>query len=282
MSKILDDREMGSIPISIATSLALDGLYNRHPDIKPVKPMPAMLAKVFYINARTLFRNIHGAVGDNEKALSVSAKAYAEALLKELDEINSHLRQEVVPLEVILYLPSYHSLDKVAGSGNLRPLSTDIQKKKSQLENDCLQLIHNAYKDQEVKPFIDVDVKIKCDTYQNIFILTHLPIDLLSVEGAAEIYLVESHTGKVKPKELWYTKFYTDKNPKIPFNKGTLLFFGDSGGLFKPQPSKSRKRFMEVAEKRKWNAHTTKDRLFLGLELEHEPFILKTLKELFK
>lgn len=282
MSKILDDREMGSIPISIATSLALDGLYNRHPDLKPASKLPALKANVIYINARTLFRNISGAVGDNDKAMSVSAKDYAETLLKEVDEIRSHLRQEVHPLEVVLYLPSYHSLDKLVGNGNLRPLSTDNQKKKSQLENDTLQLIHNAFKEQEHKPFIETDCEIDVKVFQNIFILTHLPVDLVLVKGAAEIFLVESHTGKVKPKELWYTKFHTDRNPKIPFNKGTLLFFGDSGNLFKPQPINSRRRFLEVAEKRKWNAHTTKDRLFLGLELEHEPFILKTLKDLFK
>lgn len=282
MSKILDDREMGSIPISIATSLALDGLYNRHPELKPSGKLPAEKANVIYINARTMVRNIQGAVGDNDKAMSVSAKDYAEALLKEIDEIRSHLRQEIHPLDVVLYLPSYHSIDKEVGNGNLRPLNTDNQKKKNQLENDTLQVIHNLYKDKEEKPFIDVDCEIPVKVFQNIFILTHLPVDLLFVKGAAEIFLVESHTGRVKPRELWYTKFCTDKNPKIPFNKGTLLFFGDSGNLFKPQPIQSRKRFLEVANKRKWNAHTTKDRLFLGLELEHEPFILKTLKELFK
>lgn len=273
---------MGNIPISIATALALDGLYNRHPELKPARKLPALMANIIYINARTLFRNIMGAIGDNDKAMSVSAKDYAVTLLKEMDEIRSHLSQEEHPLEVVYYFPTYHSLQKYMGNGELRPLSTEIQQKRNQLENDCLQYIFDQYKDQPNPPFMNVDVEIKAQTYQNIFIITHLPIDLLHLEHVAEVYLVESHTGKVKPKDLWFTKFATDRDPKIPFNKGTLLFFGDSGHLFKPQPIKARRRFLEVAEKRKWNAHTTKDRLMLGFQLEQEPFILKTLKELFK
>lgn len=283
MSRILDEREMGIVPISIATSLALAGLYNRHPDLKPAKKLPALSANMIYINARTLFRNIYGAIGDTDKANAVSAKEYGGVMLQEMQEIDNFLAHETHPLKAVFYLPTYHSLDKFAGNGDLRPLKTDKQKIRNKLENDALQYVHDLYKDADaVRPFIDIDMTIKLETYQNIFIITHLPIDLLNIENVADIFLVESHTGKVKPKDQWFSKFYTDKDPKVPFNKATLLFFGDSGGMFAPQPIKARKRFLEVAEKRKWNAHTTKDRLFLGFELEHEPFILKTLKELFK
>ena len=282
MINTLAERELGNIPVSIATALAIDGLYNRHPDLKPMPKLPASKAKIIYLNARTLFRNIHGAIGDNDKAMAVNAKDYATTLLQEVDELKSALAQEEHPLEVVLYLPSYKSIAHYMGNGELKPLNTDKQKAYNTLENNTLQRIVDMYKDTENKPFLEVDMDIKVDTYQHIFILTHLPVDLLNVVNAADVYLVESHTGKVKSQDLWYTKFASERSPNIPFHKATLLFFGDSGNLFKPQPINSRRRFLEVAEKRKWNAHTTKDRLFLGLELEHEPFILKTLKDLFK
>lgn len=282
MNNTLAERELGNIPVSIATALAIDGLYNRHPDIKPMPKLPASKAKIIYVNARTLFRNIHGAIGDTAKASSVNAKDYARTLLEEVDELKSALSEEQHPLELVLYLPSYKSIAYYMGNGELKPLNTDKQKIYNKLENDTLQHIVDRYKDVEDKPFLEVDMDIKVEVYQNIFILTHLPVDLLNVKNAADVYLVESHTGKVKSQELWYTKFSSERNPAMPFNKATLLFFGDSGGLFKPQNIKSRQRLMDIANTRKWNAHTTVSRMLLGVELSQEPLLLKTLRALLR
>ena len=282
MNNTLAERELGNIPVSIATALAIDGLYNRHPDIKPMPKLPASKAKIIYVNARTLFRNIHGAIGDTAKASSVNAKDYARTLLEEVDELKSALSEEQHPLELVLYLPSYKSIAYDMGNGELKPLNTDKQKIYNKLENDTLQHIVDRYKDVEDKPFLEVDMDIKVEVYQNIFILTHLPVDLLNVKNAADVYLVESHTGKVKSQELWYTKFSSERNPAMPFNKATLLFFGDSGGLFKPQNIKSRQRLMDIANTRKWNAHTTVSRMLLGVELSQEPLLLKTLRALLR
>lgn len=282
MNRTLEDRELGNIPVSIATAMAIDGLYNRHPDLKRTAKLPASNAKIIFINARTMFRNIHGAVGDKDKANDVPPQEYADVLLSEVDELSAALSQEQHPLELVLYLPSYKSISRYMGNGELKPLNTDNQKRYNRLENDTLQAIGDRYKDQEQKPYLEVDMDINVEVYQNVFILTHLPVDLLNIKNAAEVFLVESHTGRVKTKELWYTKFQSEKNPAIPFNKATLLFFGDSGGLFKPQNIKSRRRLVDIATSRKWNAHTTTSRMLGGIELSHEPFLLKTMRELLR
>ena len=282
MINTLAERELGNIPVSIATALAIDGLYNRHPDLKPMPKLPASKAKIIYLNARTLFRNIHGAIGDSDKAMAVNAKDYAASLLQEVDELKSALAQEEHPLEVVLYLPSYKSIARYMGNGELKPLNTDRQKAYNTLENNTLQRIVDMYKDVENKPFLEVDMDIKVETYQHIFILTHLPVDLLNVVNAADVYLVESHTGRVKSQDLWYTKFASERSPNIPFNKATLLFFGDSGGFFKPQNVKSRRRLIDIGTTRKWNAHTTPSRMLLGVELSSEPILLQTLRTLLR
>ena len=282
MSNALNERALGTIPVSIATAMAIDGLYNRHPDLKKSPTLPASKAKIIYLNARTIFRNIHGAIEDVNKANNVSAKNYAETVLREVDEIKSALRQEQHPLEVVLYLPTYKSIARYMGNGELRPLNTDRQKIYNKLENETLQEIHNSYKEGDEKPYLEVDMDIAVKDYQNIFILTHLPVDLLNVKNAADVFLVESHTGKVKPKDQWYTKFHAERNPTIPFNKATLLFFGDSGGLFKPQNIKARKRIIDISKDRKWNAFTTTARMLLGIELSHEPMLLQTMKALLR
>lgn len=282
MISALAERELGNIPVSIATAMAIDGLYNRHPDLKAMPKLPATKAKIIYLNARTLFRNIHGAIGDSDKAQAVNAKDYATTLLQEVDELKAALSEEQHPLEVVLYLPSYKSIARYMGNGELKPLNTDKQKNYNTLENNTLQHIVDMYKDMEQKPFLEVDMEIKVETYQHIFILTHLPVDLLNVVNAADVYLVESHTGKVKTQDLWYTKFASERSPNIPFNKATLLFFGDSGGLFKPQNVKSRRRLIDIGTSRKWNAHTTPSRMILGVELSSEPILLQTLRTLLR
>lgn len=282
MISTLAERELGNVPVSIATAMAIDGLYNRHPDLKAMPKLPATKAKIIYLNARTLFRNIHGAIGDSDKAQAVNAKDYATTLLQEVDELKAALSEEQHPLEVVLYLPSYKSIARYMGNGELKPLNTDKQKNYNTLENNTLQHIVDMYKDMEQKPFLEVDMDIKVETYQHIFILTHLPVDLLNVVNAADVYLVESHTGKVKSQDLWYTKFASERSPNIPFNKATLLFFGDSGGLFKPQNIKARRRLIEIGTSRKWNAHTTPSRMILGVELSSEPFLLQTIRTLLR
>lgn len=282
MNNILVERELGKLPVSIATALAIDGLFNRHPDIKPLKILPASKANILYMNARTMFRNIHGAVGDKDKANSVSPRDYAEMLLSEIDEIRSALAQESHPLNLVVYLPTYASIARYMGNGELKPLNTQNQKVYSKLENDCLQEIEKRYRNEENKPYLHVNMEIKVESYQNIFIFTHLPVDLLNVVNAADVFLVESHTGRVKPKDLWYTKFDKERSPTIPFNKATLLMFGDSGGLFKAQPIKARTRVIEVSNERKWNAFTTPSRMMVGLELSKEPILLSTFKSLLK
>lgn len=282
MSKALSERALGTIPVSIATAMAIDGMYNRHPDIKKSSKLPASIAKIIYLNARTIFRNIHGAIEDVELASRVTAKSYAETLLNEVDEIRQALRQEEHPLDVVLYLPTYRSIARYMGKGELRPLNTDRQKTYNRLENDTLQEIANSYKETQDKPYLEVDMDIKVKDYQSIFILTHLPVDLLNVHNAADVFLVESHTGKIKAKDQWYTKFHAERNPSVPFNKATLLFFGDSGGLFKPQNIKARKRIIDIATDRKWNAFTTISRMLLGIESAQEPMLLQTVKALVR
>lgn len=277
----LDSRAMGTIPVSIATALAIDGLYNRHPEQKPSPKPPVLLGRQLYINARTLFRNIHGSM-DREQADKVSPKEYGECLLQEIDEIKSAISQEVNKIEVIVYLPSYKRLAAEMGRGNLRIPRTPIQKKYVQLENDTLQYVFDKYKKAEIKPFIDIDMEIDVVNNQNIFILSHIVHDLLFVKNANNIYLLESHTGKVKGRKQWFTKFATDKNPFIPFNKATLLFFGDSSGIFVPQVIKARQRFLEIAKERKWNYMTSPDRMVMGLNLSKEPHIARTIIEFLR
>ena len=98
-------RDMGELPISIATSLSLQALYNNHPDRKPEKQLPVLKADVLYINVRTLLRNIMTSTA-NEKIVEVKARDYLIALKDELTDIGNYLSNQENPIKVYFYLPT--------------------------------------------------------------------------------------------------------------------------------------------------------------------------------
>lgn len=278
---LLHDRVVGNYNVSIATSQAIDGLYNRIPDRKPERPMPATLGDSVYFNVRTLFRNIWGSLPAKD-APDVSADIYADIIEQEIMTIRSALSEEDPPLEAFFYLPSYASLYKDYPNGNLKDIKTEKMNQKVILENKALaKLKDNENPDA---PIIFNDVELKTKIPYSAFILSHYPVDLLHTSGFSKTFLLESHTGVVKGPDKWYTKLstkYLEGNERIPFNKATIQFFGDSGGMFKSQPLSAKKRVAEVAVKYKWNQQTTRARILDTLRLAGEGHLEQTMRALF-
>lgn len=284
MTNVVTMREMGELPISIGTSFSFQGLYNTHPDLKPAKVLPATLAEVLYINVRTLLRNIFNAT-ESDKVTRVKVRDYVQAIKDEIKDINSFIESKTPTLKIFYYLPTYKSLSKEFGkTAELRELKTDLQKEKLELEKNVFETLENELKLLEPdRRYINIiDMEIKTENRVKAFILTHLPVDLLYTKGFSKVYLLESHTGKVKAENEWYTKFSADATERIPFNKGTLTFFGDSGGMFKPQHHKARKAIEDVAEKYKWTFQTTKDKILLNLRLGGQGHIEQVIKLMFR
>jgi hypothetical protein len=65
-------------------------------------------------------------------------------------------------------------------------------------------------------------------------------------------------------------------------NMNLRCFFGDSGGMFKPQHHKARKALLKIAEKYKWTYQTTRDKILLNLKLGGEGVIQQTVQKMFR
>lgn len=284
MSSAAFVRDMGELPISIGTSFSIQGLYNTHPDRKPEKILPASKGNVLYINVRTMLRNIFNAT-ESDKVTQVKAKDYVVCVKDEIQDINSFMENQEHKLKLYFYLPTYASITKEFGNtAELRIPSTELQKQKLEIEKQVFSILEQEQKTlPEERRYINViDMVIKSTNRERAFILTHLPIDLLYTKGFANVLLIESHTGKVKSENEWYTKFSAEATERIPFNKATLTFFGDSGGMFKPQHHKARKAIMEVAEKYKWTYNTTKDKILQNLKFGGQGYIEQTMRQMFR
>ena len=110
--------------------------------------------------------------------------------------------------------------------------------------------------------------------------MTHYAYDLLSNKDFKTLDLLESHTGVLKSKALWYTKFSDHKDSvRIPFNELFLQVFGDST-IFHPHDRKLRLEILAIADKYNWSFATTKDRIHLGLSMISNPFYKAILNEM--
>ena len=284
MANAVNVRDMGDIPDSIGTSFAIQSLFNKHPDKKPEKYLPAARADGIYINVRTLLRNMFNAT-ESAKVTLVKPDDYLRALKSELTEIKDYISsQEESKLKVYYYLPTYKSLHKEFGStAELREPRTDLQKSKLEIEKAVfVKLEQELLSLDKDKRYVNItDMGVDAAEREIGLLLTHYPVDLLYSKGFSKLLLLESHTGQIKGENEWYTKFSAVASERIPFNKAMLIFFGDSGGMFKPQHHKARDALLAVAEKYKWNYQTTRDKIILNLKLGGQGVIEQNVRKMF-
>jgi len=108
----LSGRELGQIPVSIGTSLALEGAFGILEDNHNPKPIIHNV-DVLYVNIRTLIRNMVGAI-DAEQLSAVFPEDLAFSLVNELTTIEQAValvskgRVTVQPYLAALQVRSHH------------------------------------------------------------------------------------------------------------------------------------------------------------------------------
>lgn len=279
------DRKIGFYPISIATSLAFEGLFltgdydDGSPD-KTLKVKEKVDGKVLYVNIRTLFRNAYNAF-PSETHPTLLLKPIIESLIEDILGIKQTLKQES-PLKVVFYFCNYKSIDKELGKLNYynrgevskETKSTPKQVMYLNLENDVFKNIDHIEEQCGVE-IEEFDFYLESD--DPIIVLTHIPIDLLSASKVPSLLLLESHTGKLKGLSEWGTKLNT-KPKNVPFNKMTLSLFGD-GVVIAPQPTAFRKAILKLGEKYKWDHRTSAIQIIEAAKRANEPHLVTFLRK---
>jgi hypothetical protein len=277
---MISDRALGQYPISIATSLALESACGIHPDI-PVKSPPILKYDELWINIRTLYRNIIGAV-DKSDLLSIRPPLLATTLLNEMemieDIINSCTANKV---KVIFYYSDYKDLEAKFKLGVARMDNTDAQKEYTVIHNNTIKLLLKEHANDPTHDIRLFDLAIKTEHSIRAMIITNYAIDLLSVKAFSHLSLLESHTGTIREKELWYRKYYNGKDlSQIPFNDVFIRVFGDSES-FRPMVIGLRKEILEIASKYNWSSVTTREKLLYGINQMKDFYSKDVLKSMF-
>ena len=283
----LNNRTTSGFPLSIATSHVFESIFSpqlpvHDPDRKIPTKVDITNYNFIYINISTLFRNIIGSLQKNDFVLTTPL-AVADVLNSEIKIIESLLSHEGIgkctPMFYIANYKEWSVIKKLEKNPNVKFRIDNTEYQKSYLFklNQTFELL---LKNTTSNNVIELNSPITPNKYPKGIILTHIPYDLLSYKYFSNLDLIESHTGKLKHRGEWYTKFYQLKDISlinIPFIEMMLLIFGDNI-MFKPMDLKIRKAILEISNIRKWTAFTTIDKVKLDLELSKNNDLINLMR----
>lgn len=271
MSPITVDRDFGLYNISIGSSLSLEGLFRTGEFANEKGETEIHAYQEVMINLRTMFRNAYESFRQDRERLTPDV--IKDCILEDFEGFVAAVRTVAPEVVCVPYLCTYKSANKEFPQAKFRNANTPLQIHYKSVEDDVYRLLLNAENPLIEAQVFDVYPKNNKDT----LILTHFPADLLARKDFPKLALLESHTGKVKTHLEWNTKLYK-KPPRIPFNKGFLVTFGDTS-MFSPQDLKIRNVLNKTAEKYNWNQSTTMDRIYNCLRLVNEPHLIDFLRQ---
>jgi hypothetical protein len=287
-------RVMGSFPLSVGTSLALEGALGIHPDHQE-SPAPILRYDDLWCNLRTLFRNCMGAL-DKTTAGTVLPDEMAWTLQEEISQLSSLVAEATHNrCRTVYYVSNYAGLAQKYPFATLRMDSTERQKQYSAIQKEAIAQLLKASRGQQTQDDQEdgqrrdqiavFDLKLKPVTptggpQSSALLLTHYPYDLFSAKRFRQMTLLESHTGRLKEKALWHTKYAQGRElAMIPFREDLIQVFGDSE-LFAPMRLEVRRELLQIAQKMQWNPTTTHERIALGVDLMKNPYARDVLKKI--
>lgn len=259
-SQIYAERVTGVYPLSMATSLAIEGSLGKHPE-RPTNKDELNGNQVIWFNVKTAFRNFHNAMNKDDIP-KCHPKEWAGELLREM-EMFKHVISDVTKgsVEVQYYLPDYAGLDKRFKHAQLRLDVTPNQiEYTKRMKAVVMELLLLRAIDIKIYDFLITDQEAR-----QTLILTHVAPDLFT-KTIRNRKLLESHTGAVKPQNLWYSKYINGSTlTQIPFRLDLVQVFGDNE-LFRPMNHKAKQEVLEIAGRYNWSQVTTTDKIRYGLQ----------------
>lgn len=266
------ERTLGQYPLSIATSLAIEGIMGIHPDTPIGKYALSDFATV-WVNLKTLYRNFYNA-HDKETIGYIAPEDQAVFFSQEMDALTTVIGSESAGATAVrFYLPDY---DKVGKRFRHALMRVDHTPKQLAYASAMIGTINQILASRREDIHLTSDVIVE-PFGGKVLMITHYPLDLTTRSFNA-IGLLESHTGLVKTKEMWYTKYYNGKDlVAMPFMASLLSIFGDND-MFRPMPIQYRRALIELSEKYRWNFLTTKDKIFYGLSTLKDKMLAEQLR----
>lgn len=252
-------RETGDYPLSIGTSLALEGLLGKHPN-QPKYPPGHGRINALWVNLRTLVRNLVDAI-PSEQVSEFHAQDAVELAIEEVKTLMTVMDMEGrSKITVTCYQADLAEVKWKMPNAIYRVPKTEKQKTRAAMEEYVLQGLRLRMVDEAV-PCMDIAHR---PTTQRavVALLTHYPHELFWRFEFDGMFLLESHTGKLKSYSQWQTKLkHLPDDTRLPFSRFTLQVFGD-GNFILAQAKKTRDELLQLAQTRHWSGVTTDEKIY--------------------
>jgi hypothetical protein len=287
MFDAIASRTISAFPLSVGTSLAMESVFEGSlPPIDPARNPPSKVNindyHAVYVNVGTLFRNMYNAI-DKNALQYLRASEMGDALGVEIDVISDAIKQHSNGLvKVYFYMASYQDLQKRYPRGARREPRTHLQLMYSKLYTNTMVLMGRRGRTPGGVPLFSIDSKFS-NPGKKCLLISHFAVDLLNWRHFKQLDLLESHTGALKMRHEWYTKYYDGRDLNmLPLNGILLTVFGDDH-TFRPQTQGMKRSLLETAKARRWNCLSTPQEIIAGIKsmrdhalrdalLEQEPY----------
>jgi hypothetical protein len=256
-------RATSAIPVSIGTSLALESIFSgTQKPYDPTRKIPQKVSLSIYqqcwINIETLIRNIASAV-DRKTFMQASVDHILDILLSEIEIITSLFQIEGNrAVKPVFYFCTYASLRTRKKDGVLFRESVTPNQKDYDVKVHAVLRRLERMTDQIEKFDSEFVLPPGLRGQLQILIITHYPYDLTNFGFFNLFDLLESHTGILKSRKMWYTKFADfgqNDLSHIPFYEPMLFIFGDKS-MIEPQSRKLRQAVYDLSIKERWTPYT--------------------------
>lgn len=278
-------RAFGHFPVSIGTSLALEGLYALE---RPVGPSEStfndqqrqrMLENnkrhlrngrhidAVWVNLETLVRNVMEAYarGDNP-----TVTQYVNDVFEDIDFLQRTVNEQSNHTHtLVIYLEDADERKWVFPQAQWRKPSTKLQLEKQYQLDMILRIVVSTLQGDNqplriVKRFPRQSGS-QATLQQTVVLMTHLPHQLFWSRDFKHLLLLESHTGMLKDRSQWSSKLKgVSGKDGIPFNPFTLQVLGDNH-LFAGESRVVQRELRALADKLHWTAITGRERMVSDL-----------------
>jgi len=262
--------------LSIGTGLAVESIFETEQLFDKNRVIPNKVVINNYThhvyNILLLFRNLKNSFS-KEDLQKVKDKDLLSLLQDEIYSLVSLYDDVHIKCVPVIFKPNYEKIYKGLNQGKTTGVT------KTYIANELMM--------HQLKHFKLGDVATVMNTYQlpyikgNVLITTGMPVDLLSKN---KLDLLESHTGKLKTRREFHTKFNQlgkKSSSHIPFIGETVYFMGD-GNIVLPHSRATKKKFYNLSIDKSWTNRTTADKIVSDIRTIPElKEVLKNYKSLF-
>ncbi len=254
--------------VSVGLGLMLETFFEpttaRIDDSRVVSKIDVNKYKIHYFNIYTMLRNIISAISSTEiKKMVLTDKAVSkyllDTLLTELEIVNDIY--STCTCKPVVYVQDYGKVyDNIENAVTVSSMNDN----KAHMQN-IFDKVVKEFSKLQYTPMESIYVKCKLpSSSEYTLITTHIAFDLLNVKYIRKLSLIESHTGVIKDKSKFNTKYHAigskfDKT-MFPFTEQLFYILGDNN-LIKPMKFKVRAELCNIAMEKKWTSFTSEERV---------------------